>query len=207
MSASKNFRLLGLSGSLRRKSSSTAILNTLTGVMPQDTQMSVFSLADLPLYNEDIDTPELLPASVAALRAAIAESDGLVLASPEYNHGTPAVLKNAIDWASRPSHYSCLVNKPALVMTVAGSMVGGARAQSHIHSALLACLARIPPGREIVIGGVTKKITDGKLADAGTIQFILNAVDGLLHEACIVQGIAVREGSQDAERRMNLAGR
>jgi chromate reductase, NAD(P)H dehydrogenase (quinone) len=205
--AKDHFTLLGLSGSLRAASSSTAILRTLTQSLPPDISMNISGIADLPLYNEDLDRPTSLPASVAALRTAIDQADGIVLATPEYNHSIPGVLKNALDWASRPSHYSCMVNKPFLVITVAGSQVGGARAQSHIHTILLASLARIPPGREIVIGGVTKKITNGVLTDAPTLQFILNAIDGLLHEACIVNGHPIRPASRDGERRMNLAGR
>jgi chromate reductase len=205
--AKQEFRLLGLSGSLRAASSSTAILRTLATHMPQDTSLTLHPIGDLPLYNEDLDQESTLPPYIAALRTAIAHANGVIIATPEYNHSIPGVLKNALDWASRPSHYSCMVNKPFLVMTVAGSQVGGARAQSHIHTILLASLARIPPGREIVIGGVTKKISNGVLSDQPTLNFIANAIDGLLHEACIVEGRPVRAPSRDGERRMNLAGR
>jgi chromate reductase len=205
--ATDHFKLLGLSGSLRAASASTAILRTLSTSLPADISFEILSLADLPLYNEDLDRDAALPASVKALRTAIATADGVVIATPEYNHSIPGVLKNALDWASRPSHYSCMVNKPFLLMTVAGSQVGGARAQSHIHTILLACLARIPPGREIIIGGVNKKISNGTLTDEATLLFILNAIDGLLHEACMVQQRPIRMASRDSDRRMNLASR
>lgn len=205
--AKDHFTLIGLSGSLRAASSSTAILRTLATSMPEDTTLNLLSVADLHLYNEDLDHEAHLPPAVKNLRAQIAAADGVILATREYNHSIPGVLKNALDWASRPSHYSCMVNKPFLVMTVAGSQVGGARAQSHIHTILLASLARIPPGREIVIGGVTKKISSGVLSDAPTLNFIRNAIDGLLHEVCLVQECPIRAHSRDGERRMNLAGR
>ncbi len=94
-------RLLGLSGSLRRASNSTAVLRGLQDALVPKAALDIFSLHGLPLYNED-DDGEPAPESVRALRSAIETSDGVIMVSPEYNHGMSGVLKNGLDWASRP---------------------------------------------------------------------------------------------------------
>src|SRR5882672_3693279 len=97
-------RLLGLSGSLRRASNGTAVLRGLQDALASKVALDIFSLHGLPLYNED-DDGEYAPESVRALRSAIETTDGVIMVSPEYNHGMSGVLKNALDWASRP--YGC----------------------------------------------------------------------------------------------------
>ncbi len=93
--------LLGLSGSLRCASNSTAVLRGLQGALESRAALNIFPLHEMPLYNED-DDAEHAPESVRALRSAIEASDGVIMISPEYNHGMSGVLKNALDWASRP---------------------------------------------------------------------------------------------------------
>jgi chromate reductase, NAD(P)H dehydrogenase (quinone) len=109
-------RLLGLSGSLRRASNGTAVLRGLQDALAPTARLDIFSLHGLPLYNEDEDG-EHAPESVRALRSAIETTDGVVMVSPEYNHGMSGVLKNALDWASRPYGRSVLRGKPVLTMT------------------------------------------------------------------------------------------
>src|SRR5207237_8918791 len=92
-------KLLGLSGSIRKGSASTALLKSLEKLVRDKAELSIFSLAEIPLYNGDIDG-DRKPVSVEALRQAILLADGLVISSPEYNYGMPGVLKNALDWAS-----------------------------------------------------------------------------------------------------------
>ena len=96
-------RLVGLSGSLRRGSFNTALLKAATALMPQGAELAAHDLHGIPLYDGDVEAREGIPAPVAALKDAIAASDGLLLATPEYNNGIPGVFKNAIDWLSRPS--------------------------------------------------------------------------------------------------------
>ena len=93
--------LIGLSGSLRRHAYSTAVLTTLQDALPTDVRLDVRSLDGIPLFNDDLDGEDA-PATVAALRRDVAATDGLVVISPEYNHGMSGVLKNALDWLSRP---------------------------------------------------------------------------------------------------------
>jgi chromate reductase len=93
--------ILGISGSLRKDSLNTAALHACKDLLPPDVTLSVFDLTSIPLYNEDVRAVGL-PASVQQLREQIKAADALVIATPEYNYSIPGVLKNAIDWASRP---------------------------------------------------------------------------------------------------------
>jgi chromate reductase len=121
-------RLLGLSGSLRRASNSTAVLRGLQDALAPKARLDIFSLHGLPLYNEDEDG-EHAPESVRALRSAIETTDGVIMVSPEYNHGMSGVLKNSLDWAPRPYGRSVLRGKPVLTMTASPAFTGGVRAQ------------------------------------------------------------------------------
>ncbi len=95
-------KLLGISGSLRAGSFNTALLNAAAALAPEGVEVSVATLAGIPLYDGDLEAREGLPAAVVALKARIQASDGLILATPEYNAGLPGVLKNGIDWLTRP---------------------------------------------------------------------------------------------------------
>ena len=95
-------KMLGISGSLREGSYNTLLLAAASGLVAQPVELEIFGLAGIPFYNED-DDGEIKPEPVLALLAAIESSDALLLATPEYNHSVPALLKNAIDWASRPA--------------------------------------------------------------------------------------------------------
>jgi chromate reductase len=173
--------LLGISGSLRRQSYCTAVLRTLADAVAPQLALSLFPLAGVPLYNEDEDGARS-PLEVTRLRDAIRGAMGLVVISPEYNHGMSGVLKNALDWASRPSSGSPLAGKPTLVMTAATSALGGVRAQAQLRETFAAAHARVTAGRQVVIGNVASKLTDGRLTDQATIGFALNAIGELVHE-------------------------
>jgi chromate reductase len=203
--ANRPFKLLGLSGSIRRDSNCVAVLRTLKESLPADVELTIFSLADVPLYNEDADT-ETPPPPVAAFRRAIAESDGLVIVSPEYNHGMSGVIKNALDWASRPTSDPPLVNKPVTVMTSASSILGGVRAQAQLNETLRGTFSRLPPGRQVVIGNAKQKIRGGRLADDETRLFALNAIESLLEEICMVQRRPPRTSPEEAARRVTAKG-
>jgi len=94
--------LLGLSGSLRRGSFNTALLRAAASLMPQDATLTLKTVHGIPLYDGDVETQAGIPASVVALKEAFVASQGVLLATPEYNNGIPGVFKNAIDWLSRP---------------------------------------------------------------------------------------------------------
>jgi chromate reductase, NAD(P)H dehydrogenase (quinone) len=187
MSATSGVKLLGLSGSIRKASTNTMILQSLAERLDGKASMSVFPLNDVPVYNGDLEG-EHLPASVHALKAEIAAADGIIVCTPEYNHGIPGMLKNALDWASRPVFASPFKGKPALVMTSSPGYVGGARAHAQMQETLASVLARVVLRPQVVIGGVTQKIVGGKLTDPSTIDFCLQAIDDLLAEIRLVAG-------------------
>jgi NAD(P)H-dependent FMN reductase len=95
-------RIVGISGSLRQGSFNTALLRAAAELVPNGAELRIESIAGIPLYNSDVETAEGIPRSVAELKKAITEADGLLLATPEYNNSIPGVLKNAVDWLSRP---------------------------------------------------------------------------------------------------------
>ena len=185
-------KLLGLSGSIRSASTSTAVLKTVAERLPAGVNMTIFPLNPIPIYNADEDG-EKMPGSVHDLKEAIASSDAVILCSPEYNYGMSGVLKNALDWASRPAYHSPLRNKPALIMTSSPGLLGGVRAHQQVRDTLVACLARVIAVAPVAIGGVYQKVTDGKLVDEESIGFVLAAVEELLNEIALL-----RRGSQGA---------
>src|SRR5260370_31322067 len=136
--------LLGLSGSLRRASNSTAVLRGLQDALAPRAALNIFPLHGMPLYNED-DDAEHAPESVRALRSAIEASDGVIMISPEYNHGMSGVLKNALSWASPPYGQSALRGKPVLTMTASPAFTGGGRAPEQMNETLISIPAHLVP--------------------------------------------------------------
>ena len=178
----KNMRVIKLaaiSGSLRAASANTAVLRTLQDLMPADVEMNLLPLDGLPLYNQDLDGPVPLD-EVAAFKAAIAAADGLVICTPEYNFGIPGVLKNALDWASRPAFASPLKHKPVLMMSCSPAFTGGARAQAQLRETLAGTLSRVVACPPVVIAGVHTKIAQGRFTDEANLKFALDAVEELV---------------------------
>lgn len=170
-------RLVGLSGSLRKASYSRATLSGLRDNLPLSIDLEICDL-QLPLYNEDEDRADG-PEQVRLFRKAIGASDGVVIVTPEYNHGIPGVLKNALDWASRPFGKSVLIDKPVLVITVSPAFTGGVRAHAQVNETLLSIPARIMAGPQIVLGGIATKVKDG-IVDPSYLAFTLEAIDRLV---------------------------
>ena len=116
--------LLAFSGSLRAASFNSRVIRALPGLAPAGVDIVQFDVTDLPFYNQDLDG-ETVPEVVAALRAAVAEADGVVIASPEYNHSYSAVAKNIVDWASRPMMQGPILGKKSMVIAVGPGPGGG----------------------------------------------------------------------------------
>lgn len=171
-------RVLAISGSLRSGSFHTAILQGLADALASEAAVEVFDLASVPLYNQDIDTAEP-PAGVAALRAAAKAADLIVLASPEYNYSMPGVLKNALDWASRPYGQSCFIGKPVLIITASPAFTGGARAQANVRETVFAIGGLPVSGPELVLPAIHEKLVNGKLPPEA-LSFCLKAVQAAL---------------------------
>jgi len=181
-------KLLGVAGSLRSGSFCRAVMATITGLALPNTTIAQFDLSGMPLFNDDLDGPTQ-PTPVAAMRQAIACADGLVLISPEYNHGMSGVMKNALDWASRPTSQAVLKEKPVLVMTVSPAITGGVRAHQQLNETLLATQSRLVAGRQIVIGQAHEEIVDGSLVDLPTLDFITKRIQDLMR-VCTGSGSA-----------------
>ncbi len=136
--------LLAISGSICKGTAGTAILRTIADHAADKADITLVPLADIPLYNAD-DDGERMPDAVRKLKQAVAECDGLVVISPEYNYGVSGVLKNAIDWISRPAYASPLKGKPVLLMTASPAATGGVRAQQQLRDLFAATLSRGQP--------------------------------------------------------------
>jgi chromate reductase len=136
MISSPPMKILGISGSLRKESFNTRLLHVAQTLAPAGVTIEVFDLAPIPLYNEDVRAAGY-PPPVAALREAIRGADALLFATPEYNYSVSGVLKNAIDWASRPPDVP-LLDKPAAVMGASTGLNGTVRAQFHLRQILVA---------------------------------------------------------------------
>src|SRR6059058_2076079 len=180
----KPIRLIGMSGSLRTGSYSNAVLETLREKFAGRANIRLYDLAPIPLYNQDFEG-EKRPPMVKQLLADIAEADGLILCAPEFNHSIPGVLKNAIDWASRPAFQSVLAYKHVAIMATSRGPLGGARCLEHLRAALDSCLSRIALAREVLITAAESKIKDGRLVDETSLGFACGAVEALLKEIAL----------------------
>jgi chromate reductase len=174
-------RVVGISGSLRRASFSTSLLKVLAEKAAPATDIQVVTLENIPLYNEDLDQNPEIP-SVAAFKRLIAESDGVLIVTPEYNHGVPGVLKNALDWASRPVFESCFKNKPVSIISSSNAFTGGVRAQYQLREALISMHAHLVMGPEVVVGGVHAKLAVDVYQDKNGLTFMLRSLDRLREE-------------------------
>jgi len=157
-------RVLGLSGSLREKSYNTALLREAQRLAPDGMRIALASIRDFPLYDADLEA-RAFPQAVKDVSASIAEADALLIATPEYNFSIPGVLKNAIDWLSRPPLDKVLAGKPVAIAG-AGGRLGSARAQYHLRQ-VCGCLSMLPvPRPELFVLNAWEKFdTQGRLKD------------------------------------------
>lgn len=168
--------ILGIAGSLRAGSLNRQLLEAAVEVSPTGVSWTIAKLGEIPLYNGDLDTEDSKPSAAKALQQQIADADGLFIVTPEYNYGIPGVLKNAIDWVSRPAYKSVLAGKPVAIASVSMGPVGGARAQAQLKEVLLGVLAKVHPAPELTVGGAGSKFADGKLTDEKTIASLTRLV-------------------------------
>ena len=164
--------ILAIAGSLRKGSYNKALVRATQELAPEGMTITSFDLADIPLFNEDVEA-EGDPASVVALKRAIHEADGLLLATPEYNHSMPAVMKNAVDWASRPPKPTALDGKPVGIIGASPGLTGTARAQEHLRASLTNPNALVMPKPELLVFSVKKKVNEeGEIVDELTRGFV-----------------------------------
>ena len=170
MDTPASFQVLGVCGSLRQKSYNMIALKTAGEVMPPGLSLRITSIAELPIYNFDIQEKGF-PAPATKLREEILAADALLFASPEYNWSVGAPLKNAIDWMSRfqPQPFN---NKPAALFSATGGPVGGARGQYDLRRILSGLGVHWLMKPEVFIGMSASKFADGKLTDETTRKFL-----------------------------------
>jgi chromate reductase, NAD(P)H dehydrogenase (quinone) len=159
--------LLFVPGSLRAASSSRATLRALVNRLEADVTCHIADPGGLPHYNADVTDN----AEVKAFIGQVSDADGLVFVTPEYNYSIPGLLKNAIDWASRPAYASVFKDKRCFIVTTSGGALGGVRAQAHLKYVLNGMLASVFVGKEIVIPMANDKVSDGLLVDAAVLDF------------------------------------
>ncbi|MFO0878332.1 MAG: NAD(P)H-dependent oxidoreductase [Gemmataceae bacterium] len=165
--ADKPLHVLGIAGSLRQASFNRAALRAAQELAPPGMTIEIFDLASIPLYNEDVHEKGF-PTSVVELRQKIKQADALLLATPEYNYSVPGVLKNAIDWASRPPEQP-FDGKPIAIFGASPAFTGTARAQYHLRQVFIYLNGLIMNRPEVFITTAhTKFDAQGHLTDETT---------------------------------------
>ena len=150
-------KVLGISGSLRKGSYNTALLRAARELAPEGMTIEIYDrLGEIPPYNGDVEA-EGDPEPVVRFKDAVRGADALLLATPEYNYGTSGVLKNAIDWASRPPRESVLDRKPVALLGASAGIGGTAQAQLNVRQALAFPGAQTMPEPELLISRVRDK--------------------------------------------------
>ncbi|MFG1350301.1 NADPH-dependent FMN reductase [Xanthobacter autotrophicus] len=174
-----------LVGSVRKGSLNAALARALADLAPEGVKIALLpSVADMPLYDGDIETAGF-PGQVSAVGDRVKAADALIIVTPEYNYSVPGGLKNALDWLSRLKTQP-LKGKPTLIMSASPGSMGGARAQYHLRQVLVAVDAHVMNAPEVMVAQAHTKITDGVLTDPGTRDFVgkqLAAFQGFVKKA------------------------
>lgn len=172
--------LVAVPGSLRSGSFNRALARALPELLPEGAALEVFELHDVPLYNADLDTDERRPEAVRRWKARVDGADGLILVSPEYNYGVPGVVKNALDWASRPGFRSPMAGKPTGIMGASGGASGTMRGQEQLKLNLLGMVAQVFPHPGVAVRSAGEKIQDGVLTDEKTRSFVADYLEAFV---------------------------
>jgi chromate reductase, NAD(P)H dehydrogenase (quinone) len=176
-------RILGIAGSLREGSYNRALLRAARELLPEGVELVDHDVRALPFYDGDVEAAGD-PEAVVRFKQAIREADAILIATPEYNRGVPGVLKNAIDWASRPPLASPLTGKPVAIMGASTGRGGTARAQEQLHSALEFSRAHVLEQPEVLVPEAYLHFdSSGELADEGIRADIAELLDTLVHVA------------------------
>ncbi len=171
--------ILGIAGSLRRDSYNKMLIKNFLECLPEKVDMEIFDLANIPLFNQDLEqTP---PDSILKLKNKIRLADGIIISTPEYNYSIPGVIKNAIDWVSRPYNENPWTNKP---IAIVGASIGGfgtVRAQLHLRQTFFYLKSRLLQAPEIYISNASEKFDDaGYLKNTEDKEKLCQLFDGLI---------------------------
>jgi len=172
-------KILGFVGSLRKGSYNKALMRAASELLPENAALEVFDLEGIPPFNQDLENQP--PQVVKEFKAKIRKADALLIASPEHNYSIPGVLKNAIDWASRPSGDNVFEGKPVAIMSASTGRLGGARAQYHLRQSFI-FLNMHPLNRPEVMMPYAQEHVDanGNLTDEKTRQLIRQLLEALV---------------------------
>jgi chromate reductase len=175
----KRVEILGFAGSLRKDSYNRALLRAASKMMPTNTRLEVFDLEGIPLFNQDYETQP--PEKIKEFKNKIRSADAILIATPEYNYSIPGVLKNAIDWVSRPPGDNVLRGKPVAIMGASTGRFGTARAQYHLRQCFV-FLDMLPINHpEVMISNAKDSFDErGKLKDAKAEQLVAELIKQLV---------------------------
>jgi chromate reductase len=171
--------VLGFAGSLRKDSYNKSLLRAAIDLAPENMKLKTFDLEGIPPFNQDLEMK--MPAGVKEFKAKIRAADAVLIVTPEYNYSVPGVLKNAIDWASRPYGDNAFEDKPVAVMSASGGMLGGARAQYHLRQSFVFLNAHLLNKPEVMVTFANEKIDEnGKLTDETTRKKVKELLEALV---------------------------
>jgi chromate reductase len=176
---SDKISIFSFAGSLRRGSYNKALLRAAAELLPEEAQLEIFDLEGIPLFNQDLE--KQMPEIVKRYKARIKAADAILIATPEHNFSIPGVLKNAIDWASRPYGDNSFEGKPVAIMSASTGMLGGARAQYHLRQTFVFLDMHPVNKPEVIVTFAGEKIDEqGNLTDETTKKIIEQLLESLV---------------------------
>ncbi len=160
----KQLLIMGMAGSLRKGSYNRALLRAGVELVPDEARLEIFDLEGIPPFNQDQENSP--PERVREFKSRLKAADAILFATPEYNYSIPGVLKNAMDWASRPQGDNVLQDKPAAIMSTSTGMLGGARAQYHLRQSMVSLDMHPVNKPEVMVTFAPQKFDEnGKFTD------------------------------------------
>jgi len=176
---SEPIRILGFAGSLRKDSYNKALLRVAAELMPKNVVYETFDLEGIPPFNQDLETRP--PEKVREVKSRIKAADAILIATPEYNYSIPGVLKNAIDWASRPPDDNVFYDKTVAIMGASIGMMGTSRAQYHLRQCFVFLNMHAVNEPEVMVSHALEKFdANGKLKDGKTRKSISELIESLI---------------------------
>lgn len=175
----KKVKILGIAGSLREASYNRGLLKAASEMAPSNCALEILSIEDIPLFNQDRETP--LPPSVVHLKAKVRSADAILIATPEYNYSIPGVLKNVLDWGSRPYGDNAWDNKPVAIMGASVAMQGTSRAQYHLRQVFVYLNMHALNKPEVMVALAQERFDDkGNLTDLKSRQKVAELLTALI---------------------------
>jgi len=172
-------KVLGFVGSLRKESYNKKLLQAAQKMAPEGMEIEIYDLANIPLLNQDLENN--LPEAVVDFKKKIVEADAILIATPEYNYAVPGVLKNAMDWASRPGGDNSFNDKPVAIMGASPYMLGSSRAQYHLRHTFYFLNMHQLNRPEVMVPMVADKFNEaGELIDEATKKILQGFLDAYL---------------------------